>query len=242
MIPRPPTSTLFPYTALFRSSCSDITTGNITEPDAVVASSTHGAIACTGGTTTVTVSASGGTAPYTGTGTFTVSAGSYSYTVRDAHSCSDITTGNITEPSAVVASSTHGAIACNGGTTTVTVSASGGTAPYTGTGTFTVPAGSYSYTVRDAHSCSDITTGNITEPDAVVASSTHGAIACNGGTTTVTVSASGGTAPYTGTGTFSFSAGSSSYTVRHAHSGTVITTGNITEPDAVVADSTHGGI
>src|SRR5204862_305529 len=163
------------------------------------------------------VSASGGTAPYTGTGTFTVSAGSYSYTVRDAHSCSDITTGNITEPAAVVADSTHGAIACNGGTTTVTVSASGGTAPYTGTGTFTVSAGTYSYTVRDAHSCSDITTGNITEPAAVVADSTHGAIACTGGPYTAPLRSSGGTAPYTGTGTFTVSAGSYSYTVRDAH-------------------------
>ena len=43
----------------------------------MVAASTAGMIACYGGTTTVTVSATGGTAPYTGTGTFTVSAGTY---------------------------------------------------------------------------------------------------------------------------------------------------------------------
>ncbi|MFM7902453.1 MAG: lamin tail domain-containing protein, partial [Bacteroidota bacterium] len=47
------------------------------------ASSTAGTIACFGGTTSVTVSATGGTAPYTGTGTFTVTAGTYSYTVTD---------------------------------------------------------------------------------------------------------------------------------------------------------------
>src|SRR5437762_11766022 len=103
-----------------------------------------------------------------------ISADIYSYTVTDAHSCSDITTGNITEPAAVVASSTHGAIACNGGTTTVTVSASGGTAPYTGTGTFTVSAGSYSYTVRDAHSRSEERRVGNEEATAVVADPTQG--------------------------------------------------------------------
>src|SRR5204862_5850684 len=122
------------------------------------------------------------------------------------------------------------------------VSASGGTAPYTGTGTFTVSAGSYSYTVRDAHSGSDITTGNITEPAAVVADSTHGAIACHGGTTTVTVSASGGTAPYTGTGTFTESGGASCRAGGEAPGGGDITTGNITEPDAEGDDRTHGRI
>jgi hypothetical protein len=232
----------YSFTVTDAHSCTATTTGNITQPSAVVASSTHGAIACNGGTTTVTVSATGGTAPYTGTGTFTVSAGSYSYTVTDANSCSDITSGNITQPSAVVASSTHGAIACNGGTTTVTVSASGGTAPYTGTGTFTVSAGSYSYTVTDANSCSDITTGNITQPSAVVAHQTHGAILCFGGTASVTISATGGTGPYTGTGDFQQGAGSHTYTVTDANGCTDDVTVTLTQPAAVVAHQTHGAI
>jgi hypothetical protein len=45
-------------------------------------------IPCGGGDVSVTVSASGGTAPYTGTGIFTVtSAGTYSYIVTDANGC-----------------------------------------------------------------------------------------------------------------------------------------------------------
>lgn len=50
------------------------------------------AIECPGNATTVTVSATGGVAPYTGTGTFTVSAGTYTYNVTDANGCTGTTT------------------------------------------------------------------------------------------------------------------------------------------------------
>src|SRR5207247_2088571 len=109
---------------------------------------------CNGGGSTVTVSASGGTGPYTGTGTFSHAAGPYSYTVTDANSCTATTTGTISEPSAVTASSSETTpIACNGGNAVITVSASGGTPGYTGTGTFSHAAGSYSYTVTDSNGC-----------------------------------------------------------------------------------------
>ncbi|MBK8444978.1 MAG: T9SS type A sorting domain-containing protein [Sphingobacteriales bacterium] len=168
----------------------------ITEPSALVASAVEGSVDCNGGTTTVTVSATGGTAPYSGTGTFTVSAGAYSYTVTDANGCTSTVSGTITQPSALVASAVEGSVDCNGGTTTVTVSATGGTAPYSGTGTFTVSAGAYSYTVTDANGCTSTISGTITQPSGVTASAISGTIACYGGTTTITASASGGTAPY----------------------------------------------
>jgi hypothetical protein len=225
----------YSYTVTDANSCTATTTGEITEPSAVTASSSNDPILCNGGSTTVTVGASGGTGPYQGTGTFTRSAGTYSYTVTDANSCTATTTGEITEPSAVTANSSNTAILCHGGNSTVTVSASGGTEPYTGTGTFSHPAGTYSYTVTDANSCTATTTGEITEPSAVTASSSNTAILCNGGNSTVTVSASGGTGPYTGTGTFSHPAGTYSYTVTDANSCTATTTGNITEPSAVTA-------
>lgn len=129
----------------------------------LVASSNAGTIACNGGTTTVTVSASGGLAPYSGTGTFTVAAGSYSFTVTDANGCTAITTGNVTQPSVIVVSATPGTIQCPGGTTTVAVSATGGTPPYTGVGTFTANAGSHTYTVTDSHGCSKSKTINIAD-------------------------------------------------------------------------------
>src|SRR5213075_1156154 len=102
----------------------------------------------------------------------------------------------------VLASSSNTPILCHGGNSTVTVSASGGLTPYAGTGTFSHAAGTYSYTVTDAHSCTATTTGTISEPSALSASSSKTAILCQGGNSTVTVSATGGTTPYNGTGTF----------------------------------------
>src|SRR5439155_1474850 len=142
------------------------TTGTITQPSGIVPSSSNTAILCNGGNSIVTVSATGGTGPYTGTGTFSRSAGTYSYTVTDANSCTATTTGTITQPSAIVPSSSNTAILCNGGNSMVTVSATGGTGAYSGTGTFSRSAGTYSYTVTDANSCTATTTGTITQPSA----------------------------------------------------------------------------
>src|SRR5205807_243055 len=168
-------------------------TGTITEPSAVTAGSPHTAILCNGGSSTVTVTAGGGTPPYTGAGDHVVSAGSYSFTVTDANSCTATTTGTITEPSAVVASSSHTATLCNGGSSTVTVSATGGTAPYTGTGSANHAAGTYSYTVTDANSCTATTTGTITEPSAVEARSDERPVGNEGGKQRVTEGRNGRT-------------------------------------------------
>src|SRR5206468_12625864 len=184
---------------------------------------------------TVTVSATGGTAPYSGTGSFSIPAGTYSYTVTDHNGCLSTTTGTITDPTPLAADPTNTAILCHGGNSTVTVSATGGTAPYSGTGSFSVPAGTYSYTVTDHNGCLSTTTGTITEPSAVVADSTNTAILCHGGNSTVTVSATGGTAPYTTPRSFSIPAGSYSYTVTDHNGCVATTTGDISEPSAVVA-------
>lgn len=56
-------------------------------------------------------------------------------------------------------------IICNGGTSTVEVMGTGGTGPYTGEGTFSHTAGTYTYTVTDANGClSADSTITITEP------------------------------------------------------------------------------
>ncbi|MFZ4105945.1 hypothetical protein, partial [Flavobacterium sp.] len=140
-------------------------------------------------------------------GSFTVSGlSSGPHTVVISSSgCSNVTaTGvSISQPAAaLVASGSPIAILCNGGNSTVVVSATGGTAPYIGTGSFTNPAGAYSYTVTDANGCTSPATGTISQPAALVASGSTSDILCNGGNSTVIVSATGGTAPYTGTGSF----------------------------------------
>jgi hypothetical protein len=82
---------------------------------------------------------------------FNVSAGTYDYTVTDANGCSETVSITVTEPTPLVIDVTAAGIACDGGTVDVTVSATGGTAPYTGVGVFNVGAGTYTYTVTDAN-------------------------------------------------------------------------------------------
>ncbi|MBK6400017.1 MAG: T9SS type A sorting domain-containing protein [Bacteroidetes bacterium] len=216
------------------NNCTATASVVVTETTPVIASSSSSAIVCSGGSATVTVSATGGTAPYSGTGTFTRTAGTYSFTVTDANNCSASTTITITEPTAVVASSSATPILCNGGTSTVTVSATGGTAPYSGTGTFTRAAGTWSFTVSDANGCSTSTSVTITEPTALNASAVaSGTILCFGATTNVNVSATGGTAPYSGTGTFNQGAGTISYSVTDANGCTSSSPVTLTQPTKV---------
>ena len=210
----------------------------ISGPSALSSASSSTSIACNGGTSTVTVSASGGTAPYFGTGSYTVGAGAYSYTVTDANGCTSVTSGTISEPTAVASSASSTAIACNGGTSIVTVSATGGTAPYSGTGNFTVSAGTHSYTVTDANGCTSDVTITVTEPTQLVASASSTVIPCFGGTPDVTVSATGGTPPYSGTGLNTVSAGVYTYTVTDANGCTSDVTITVDQPDQIEANIT----
>jgi hypothetical protein len=235
----------YSFTVTDANGCTSTTTGTITEPDTdLVATSQAGTILCWGGTTTVEVSATGGTTPYSGTGTFTVYAGQYSYTVTDANGCTSTTSGAITEPPILEAFSQAGTILCHGESTTVTVTATGGIDPYSGTGTFTVYAGPFSFTVTDANGCTAVTSGYVYEPsEDLVALSQAGTILCHGESTYVTVTATGGTDPYSGTGTFTVYAGDYSFTVTDVNGCTSTTTGTITEPDTdLVATSQAGTI
>jgi|GEM_PF-4971505 len=229
----------YSYSVADANGCAATTSGNVNEPTVVAASSTTTDVLCNGGSTgTVTVSATGGVGGYTGTGTFSgLAAGPYSYSVADANGCPATTSGNVSEPTAVVASSTSTAVLCNGGTTgAVTVSATGGVGGYTGTGSFTgKSAGTYTYTVADANGCSAATTVTVSEPTKVIASSTSTSVLCNGGTTgAVTVSATGGVGSYTGTGTFTGkSAGTYTYTVTDGNSCSASTTVTVAQPTAL---------
>jgi hypothetical protein len=173
------------------------------------ASVTAGAIACSGGTTTATVTASGGTPPYTGTGTFTVAAGTYNYIVTDSKGSSANTSITVTQPTAISVSVSTGTITCFGGTTTITVNATGGTGAYMYSfngGTYqtsnvfnTVKAGNYSVTVKDANGCTTSKNFSVTQPASAITitviSKTNPS--CKGGTDgSIQVSANGGAIPY----------------------------------------------
>ncbi|MCB2206310.1 hypothetical protein KQI65_16320 [bacterium] len=224
------------------NGCSASTTVSIAEPPPLTMTASATPISCHGDSSVVTVTASGGTSPYTGTGTFMRGGGTFTFVVTDANGCSKAQALTIVNPPTLVADISAAPILCNGGTTTITVGASGGTAPYNGTGTFTEGAGTYTYIVSDVNGCSDTVSITLQEPPLLVAASTFTPILCNGGSSTVTVTAHGGTPVYTGTGTFTVSAGSHTFTVTDANGCTATTTVNIPQPPALSAVATASSV
>ncbi|MGC9331023.1 MAG: beta strand repeat-containing protein, partial [Bacteroidales bacterium] len=179
---------------------------NIIEPDEIITSVSTVDVSCFGSATgEATVTASGGTGTLTyiwsdgqTTATATgLSSGAYSVTVEDENGCQAIENITINEPTELIASATNTAILCNGGTTDITVTASGGTSPYTGTGTFTETAGTYTYTVTDDNGCTDDVSITVSEPT-VLTSSITTLVDQNCSTPgEATVEGAGGTSPYT---------------------------------------------
>lgn len=208
--------------------CYFDTTITLTQPTRIVPGITVTNVNCNSGNDgTVTISATGGTSPYTyanGTGGYSgttlyngLPSGAYTFHVKDANNCIKDTTFNITQPTVLVATVVTDTPSCNGSSNgAFTVTGTGGTAPYTyaiGTGAFSstnnfpgLAAGTYTLHVKDAHNCIKDTTITLTQPTAIgvtaqLKNSTCSTLA-NG---KVTLTATGGTAPYTyanGTGTY----------------------------------------
>jgi gliding motility-associated-like protein len=202
------------------------TTNSVTVSEPAVltaASNITGTIACFGNTTgQVTVTANGGVGPYQyslnggpsqASNVFSnLAAGSYTVTVTDANNCTavaaQVTIGQPTQLQANGSVTTP--ILCFGATGTITVTANGGTAPYTyaqtgggsnATGVFTgLAAGTYSYTVTDGNGCTVNVNGvQLSQPTQLTATlAVTDSVRCNGEANgRLTASAAGGVAPYT---------------------------------------------
>jgi len=219
----------------------------------MLVTATPGTIACNGGGTNITVTASGATAPYTGTGVFNVVAGTYTYTITDAAYSVKSTTITVSQPALINVSLSAGTINVFGGTTTLNSSVSGGTPPFTyslnggsylSSGSFTgLPAGTHTVSVKDSRGCISSKSITITQPPAPLnASISSGVISCNGGYTTITVSATGGTTPYTGTGNYTVLTGTYTYIVRDAAGSSKTVSVVVGQPAAVTATLTAGTI
>ncbi|MBK7432382.1 MAG: T9SS type A sorting domain-containing protein [Bacteroidetes bacterium] len=225
------------YTLCITNACGDIICCEYIIPEVttgITVSATTTNVTCFGGNNgTVTVSATGGTAPYTGTGVFNVAAGTYTYTVTDANGCSGTVTVTVTQPPRIVVTATATPILCNGGTSEVTISATGGTPPYQGTGIVVQTAGTYTYTVIDANGCIGTVTIVIAQPNPIVINYNATPITCYGGTSEVFISATGGTGPYQGTGFVILTAGTHQITVVDANGCVQTITITITQPPKV---------
>ncbi|HRT89848.1 MAG TPA: gliding motility-associated C-terminal domain-containing protein, partial [Bacteroidales bacterium] len=219
--------------------CTAAGNATVNEPSAPLsASAVVTDILCFGASTgAVDITITGGTAPYSflwSNGAVTedlnnVPAGTYSVTVTDAHGCTAVSGGTISQPaSGMTITSVVTDVLCNGGNTgAIDLTVSGGGIPYTfawSNGAVSedislLTAGSYTVTVTDADGCTGVHTAQVTEPPALNVTATVVDASCpdvrDG---SITLAITGGTVPYTAlwndgvTGT-TRSAGDSTYTV-----------------------------
>ena len=214
-----PAGTGFAWSITDAAACGPVTgTLNVLQPPVITGSATVTIpVPCNGGTGTVRITGAGGTAPLSftlngitnTTGIFTgITAGpGYLWSISDVNGCTPVTgTIDLTEPPLLTGSAAVTAeIICHGGTATVTLTGSGGTAPlsYTfngltnSTGIFAgIQAGTaYPWSITDAATCGPVTgTLDVLQPSQLIASALVSQdAACTGDTATVTISATGGT-------------------------------------------------
>ena len=178
-------------------------------------------VTCNGGNNGIaTAAVSGGTAPYQYSWNTTpqqvtavatgLAAGTYTLTVTDANGCQQVASIAILQPTNITAVITEQGASCFGGMDgTATVAASGGTPGYTyvwntipqqaGTTATNLTGGqSYTVTITDSLGCSITQNITITQPAAIVLTTTQTDITCNGFFDgTATVLPTGGTPNYT---------------------------------------------
>jgi large repetitive protein len=182
------------------------TVGEPMAPLSILTSATQ--ISCFGGTGSVVLSASGGTANYTFTGDATtglVAGRTYNYLVTDAKSCTASASVILNAaPSLLVLTATPTQISCFGGTGSVALNVSGGTANYTYTGDATtglVAGRTYNYFVKDAKGCTATASVMLNAaPSLLVMTATATQPKCFGEKGSVVLSAKGGTGAYTYSG------------------------------------------
>ncbi len=199
-----------------------VSTCNITivEPTVLGCAVAGNDVTCSGGSDgSATVTASGGTMPYsyawgttpvqtTATATMLLE-GSYSVTVTDDNGCTTACNVTIAGPTALSCTLTKMDVTCNGlSDGSVTAAAAGGTSAYEYSldgGAFqtsptfaSLAAGSYVVTTRDANLCETSCTIVVAEPDALTCTNVAtDATDCAVDDGTITTTPVGGTSPYT---------------------------------------------
>ncbi|MDX2280653.1 MAG: SdrD B-like domain-containing protein, partial [Saprospiraceae bacterium] len=251
------------------NNCTATATVTVTQPTVLALSTTQVNVLCNGASTgSIDLTVTGGTAPYTynwGAGQPTtqdrsgLAAGIYNVTVTDANNCTATTTVTISQPTALALTTTQVNVLCNGAATgSIDLTVTGGVSPYTynwGAGQPTtqdrsgLTAGTYTVTVTDANNCTKTTSVTITQPTALVVTSTQVNVLCFGASTgSIDLTVTGGVAPYTynwGAGQpttqdrSNLAAGTYNVTVSDANNCTATTSVTITQPTVLALSTTQ---
>jgi hypothetical protein len=214
-------STTTTYTVKLRSAlgceATETRTVGVTVSKPSITATPGSSTVCSGGTTTLTGNASGGTAPYQyrlNSGNYqspnsfsSVGAGTYTITVKDYYGCETTSSSvSISASSPSVSINPSSPSVCYGGNVQVTASGSGGSGygyrysldggNYGTSSSFSVGAGSHTIYVRDDNYCEGSTSFSVATSSPSVSISPSSPSACSGGNVTVTATPSGGTSPY----------------------------------------------
>jgi hypothetical protein len=196
------------------SGCTAIKSATITQPSTLTATASSTASSCGATNGSATVTAGGGTAPYTyawtnGGTTATISnlgAGTYTVSVTDSRGCRATTSVTISSSTNLDATANITNVRCNGannGGITLTVTGATGAITYSwsnGATTATVAnlvAGTYSVTINDSRNCSVVKQYTVTQPGAFTTSVSGSMTSCGASNGSLTATTSGGTAPFT---------------------------------------------
>ncbi len=210
----------YSYTITDNSGCSGTGSFTLSQPAAIIATTTQSAqITCNGAqNASITAAATGGQAAYTysingttfqaGASFSNLGAGTYTVYAKDANGCIGQTSITISQPAVLNLNAVPTMISCFGSANgSISAVGSGGTPPYVysidGTTFYTqsvvnnLSAGNYTVTIKDANGCLQTLNTTITEPTqvSVNAVSTGTATATTNGS--ITLSGNGGLTPYT---------------------------------------------
>ncbi len=246
------------------NGCTATTTATVTQPTAMVLNATTTNITCAGGASgSVDITVNGGVFPYSylwsNTATtediHNLNGGTYSVTVTDANGCTLTRTFTITEPTALSASIQAGTISCNGGTTNVDLTVTGGTGTYsyfwtngaTSEDLVGVGAGTYTVLATDANGCTATASTTISQPAAITLSTVVTNVLCHDSLTgAIDLTVNGGVPTFVyawsnSAGTQDLSnigIGTYSVLVTDGNSCTATTTATVTQPTAMVLNAT----
>ncbi len=179
--------------------------------------------------------------------------GIYTVYITDVNGCSTNGTTLISEPAAMITSTSSIAALCFGTATgTASITVNGGIAPYSynwpapGSNASTatnLSTGNYLIMVTDSNGCTITDSVFVDQPDAITMNSTLQNISCNGlSDGSIQIIPAGGTAPFnynwsspaiSGTGNFGIAAGAYAVTITDANGCTGVQNFTITEPAAL---------
>lgn len=199
------------------NGCTSVSSVNILEPSAIVLSASSGPLSCFGNCNGVaSVVASGGSPGYTyswapGGQTTPVAtslcAGIFTVTVTDANGCTQNANTTVAQPPLLQANTSFTSPQCNNACDgSASANPVGGTGPYSylwapgGQTTSTITnqcAGTYTITVYDANGCTDIQQVIITPAAGMSILAASAPASCGNCDGTISVTPSGGVAPYT---------------------------------------------